>query len=143
VTGDPAERLRSAGLRATAQRVAIMETLTATGGHRTADEIGAALAGSGLTVPRASLYHALGVLATRGVILVVDAGPGTARYEVAEDWHHHHVCRSCGAITDVPCVRGRRPCLDAELPGAVVDEAQVVFRGICAACAAGRAARPA
>jgi hypothetical protein len=34
-------------------------------------------------------------------------------------------------------VRGTKPCLDAELPGAVVDEAQVIFRGVCAVCAGG------
>ena len=54
--------------------------------------------------------------------------------------HHHLVCRACGQIVDVPCVRGSRPCLDADLPGARIDEANVVFRGLCPACvAAGRA----
>ena len=95
----------------------------------------APLAAAGLPVPRASLYHALGSLAAAGVLMVADAGPGVARYELAAAWHHHLVCRSCGAIVDVPCVRGSRPCLDADIPGAVIDEAQVIFRGTCAACA--------
>jgi Fe2+ or Zn2+ uptake regulation protein len=75
-------------------------------------------------------------MADAGVLLVADAGPGTARFEPAGDWHHHLVCRACGAIVDVPCTTGARPCLDAALPGAVVDEAQVIYRGICPACAA-------
>jgi Fur family ferric uptake transcriptional regulator len=77
-------------------------------------------------------------MADAGVLLVADAGPGTARFEVAGDWHHHLVCRACGSIVDVPCATGERPCLEAALPGAIVDEAQVVFRGLCPACAAER-----
>ena len=131
-----AARLRDAGLRVTRQRVAILEALVALGGHRTADEVATSLATAGVPIPRASLYHALGSLSTAGVLMVADAGPGVARYEAASSWHHHLVCRSCGAIVDVPCVRGSRPCLDADIPGATIDEAHVIFRGLCASCAA-------
>lgn len=136
MTADPATLLRVAGLRATRPRVAVLAALAALGGHRTADEVAAALAAAGVPVPRASLYHVLGSLTAAGLALVADAGPGTARYEVAGRWHHHLVCRSCGAIVDVPCVRGTRPCLEPDLPGAQIDEAQVIFRGRCASCVA-------
>jgi Fe2+ or Zn2+ uptake regulation protein len=132
------ERLRAAGLRVTRQRLAILDALAALGGHPTADDVAAALGATGSPLPRASLYHALGAMADAGVLLVADAGPGTSRFELAGDWHHHLVCRACGAIVDVPCATGSRPCLEAALPGAVVDEAQVVFRGLCPACAAER-----
>ena len=128
-------RLRAAGLRVTRQRLVVLDALANLGGHPTADEIGAALRERGIPLPRASLYHALGSVEAAGLLLVADAGPGAARYEIASTWHHHLVCRSCGAVIDVPCVTGRRPCLDATLPGAVVDEAQVIFRGLCPACA--------
>ena len=75
-------------------------------------------------------------MAEAGVLLVADAGPGTARYEVAGAWHHHLVCRGCATIVDVPCVARTKPCLEAALPGARIDEAQVVFRGLCPDCAA-------
>lgn len=133
---DAAARLRDAGLRVTHQRVAVLDALASLGGHPTADEIAIALRGRGSPLPRASLYHALGTLATGGVLLVADAGPGVARYEMAAEWHHHLVCRGCRAIVDVPCITGNRPCLDAGLPGATIDEAQVVFRGLCPACTA-------
>ncbi len=146
---DPAARLRAGGLRVTSARMAVLRAVEALGGHRTADEIRASLATAGAAVPRASLYHVLGALSAAGVLIVADAGPGTTRYEAATTWHHHLVCRGCGAIVDVPCVRGARPCLEPDLPGLAVDEAQVIFRGLCAACAgehaagaAGMAARP-
>ena len=84
-------RLRAAGLRVTPRRVAILDALVALGGHSTADEVAAALGESGSPLPRASLYHALGAMADAGVLLVADAGPGRARFEVAGDWHHHLV----------------------------------------------------
>jgi Fur family ferric uptake transcriptional regulator len=132
---DAPGRLRAAGLRVTRQRVAILDALAALGGHRTADEVAVALAAAGDPLPRASLYHALAAMADAGALLVADAGPGTARFEIAGDWHHHLVCRACGSISDVPCATGAKPCLEASLPGAVIDEAQVVFRGLCPPCA--------
>lgn len=68
--------------------------------------------------------------------MMCDAGPGRAYYEAAEHWHHHFVCRVCGEIYDVPCSEGRKPCLESRLPGPgfLVDEAQVIFRGLCPAC---------
>lgn len=64
-------------------------------------------------------------------------GPGRALYELADHWHHYFVCRRCGAVSDVECAVGDTPCLHAPVPGAVVDEAQVIFRGFCADCREG------
>jgi Fe2+ or Zn2+ uptake regulation protein len=49
--------------------------------------------------------------------------------------HHHLVCRGCGRTEDVGCVAGEWPCL--KLAGErvfVIDEAEVVFSGLCPAC---------
>ena len=45
------------------------------------------------------------------------------------------VSRGCGAVLDVACLPGNKPCLGAEVPGVAIDEAQVVLRGLCHACA--------
>ncbi|HEX3649796.1 MAG TPA: Fur family transcriptional regulator [Pseudonocardiaceae bacterium] len=128
------ERLRAAGLKATRPRVAVAQMLHDMGGHRTADEVHARLADHGVTLPRTSVYNALGALADAGVVLRADVGPGAVVYEVADTWHHHFVCRRCGAIADVPCVVGERPCLSPGPGYGEVDEAQVIFRGVCARC---------
>jgi Fur family ferric uptake transcriptional regulator len=95
----------------------------------------------GIARPRATVYHVLGTLARAGLVLIADAGPGRTLYEAAGRWHHHLVCRRCGTIVDVACASATKPCLEPDLPGAVVEEAQVIFRGLCPACA-GRAAGP-
>jgi Fur family ferric uptake transcriptional regulator len=129
-----ATRLQDAGLRATRPRIAVAEALRKMGGHRTADEVHAQLARDGVTVPRTSVYNSLIVLADVGIALRADVGPGAVVYEVAETWHHHFVCRRCGRISDVPCVTGERPCLSPGDGFGVVEEAQVIFRGVCARC---------
>ena len=136
VTVAAEERLRAAGLRATRPRIAVMGLLEEVGGHRSADDLVALLGARGRPLSRSTVYNVLGNLAGAGLVLTAEVGPGRELFEAAASWHHHFVCTDCGAIVDVPCVRGRRPCLHPDLPGAQVDRADVTFHGRCAACAA-------
>ena len=63
-----------------------------------------------------------------------------ARYESrVGDNHHHMVCRSCSAITDVDCAVGEAPCLTAsDDHGYSIDEAEVTYWGLCPDCSAAR-----
>lgn len=131
---DIAIRLQDAGLRATRPRIAVAETLRRMGGHRTADEVHAQLARDNVNLPRTSVYNSLIALADAGIALRADVGPGAVVYEIADAWHHHFVCRRCGRISDVPCVTGERPCLSPSEDVGLVEEAQVIFRGVCARC---------
>ena len=130
------EALRGAGLRVTRPRAQVYDALARLGGHRTADDVAEAVAAAGQSLSRMSVYNALGAMRAAGLVMAADTGPGAALYEVATQWHHHFVCRSCGAVADVPCAEGYKPCLEATVPGAEIDEAQVIFRGTCADCLA-------
>ncbi|MET8138726.1 Fur family transcriptional regulator [Sphaerisporangium sp. NPDC005288] len=136
---DTVASLRASGLRATRPRLAVTEALRSMGGHRTADDVHAHLAGRGITLPRTSVYNSLVTLAELGVVLRADVGPGAAVYEVADRWHHHFVCRRCGKVSDVACVVDAKPCLTPGDDMGEVDEAQVIFRGVCRACLGGSA----
>jgi Fe2+ or Zn2+ uptake regulation protein len=131
------------GLRVTQPRLRVYEALARLGGHRTADEVADAVASAGRHLSRTSVYNALDALRSANLVMVADAGPGATLHEVAGDWHHHFVCRTCGDVVDVPCRAdgGEGPCLHLEVPGAVVEEAQVILRGTCARCTAAGAAR--
>ncbi|MGH9010953.1 MAG: Fur family transcriptional regulator [Acidimicrobiia bacterium] len=129
-----AAALRTAGLRVTRPRLAVHRALAQLGGHRTADEVTAALAGAGDALPRTSVYNALEALRAVGLVMQAGTGAGAALYEVAARWHHHFVCRRCGEIADVPCAIGATPCLHPQLTGVDVDEAEVIYRGLCARC---------
>jgi Fe2+ or Zn2+ uptake regulation protein len=130
-------------MRVTAPRLAVYGALEELGGHRSVDEVVAYLQSAGTPLPRASVYNSVDALARAGVVLAADAGPGRALYEAGDTPHHHFVCRGCGAVRDVPCVVGDKPCLEAAFDGGTVDEAQVIFRGVCDACAATTTAVPA
>ncbi|WP_448574798.1 Fur family transcriptional regulator [Thermomicrobium sp.] len=128
------ERLRRAGLRATRPRLIILDVLERASGHRSIDELMDLLRARGVRLPRATVYNVIRSLVVNGLVMVADTGPGRMLVEPAQSWHHHFVCRQCGAVLDVACVVGAKPCLQPDLPGAEVDEAQVIWRGRCPRC---------
>jgi Fe2+ or Zn2+ uptake regulation protein len=131
-------RLREHGLRATAPRVEVLAALEDLGGHRSADEVRDRLAARGRAeLPRSSVYNVLASLAEAGLAMTADAGPGATLYEAGREWHHHFVCRSCHRVFDVECLVGARPCLTPGTDVGEVDEAQVIFRGVCTECMGG------
>jgi len=51
--------------------------------------------------------------------------------------HHRLVCRACRRTEAVDCVVGERGCLEPpDAHGFVIDEAEVIFWGLCPACQA-------
>ena len=132
------EKLRAAGLRATRPRTLVYAVLREVGGHRSVDEVLELLEERGDSIPRMSIYNVMADLTGASLVMPADTGPGRALYEASDVRHHHFVCRGCGRIEDVPCLKGRKPCLlpPKRLPGRTIDEAQVIFRGQCTECAA-------
>lgn len=131
---EASKSLRATGLKVTRPRLLVLNELKERGGHVSADDLVAALKARGTPLTRASVYNALAALLSHRLLMLTDVGPGKALYEVADQWHHHFVCRSCGTIQDVACVVGERPCLEPESVAGKVDEAQVIFRGLCNDC---------
>lgn len=128
--------LRSASLRVTRPRLAVLAVVhehphadTETVIRLVRDETGA--------VSHQAIYDVLRALTEAGLVRRIQPAGATARYEArVGDNHHHLVCRSCGTITDVDCTVGQAPCLvPTHDHGFVVDEAEVVFWGLCPSCA--------
>jgi Fur family transcriptional regulator, stress-responsive regulator len=130
-----AEELRGAGLRVTAARVALLETV------RDGDHLGVEAITSGVRdrighVSLQAVYDALHALTTAGLVRRIEPAGSPARFEGrVGDNHHHVVCRSCGAVADVDCAVGEVPCLTAsDAHGFSIDEAQVIYWGLCPRC---------
>ena len=87
---------------------------------------------------RQSVYDSLHALTDAGLLRRIQPSGSVARYESrVGDNHHHVVCRSCGAIADVDCAVGESPCLTAsDDRGFSIDEAEVIYWGLCPACSA-------
>ena len=135
--GEISGALRSAGLRVTMPRLAML-TWLAGHPHSTADAIAAGVRERFGTVSTQAVYDMLAACAAAGLLRRIEPAGHPARFERrVGDNHHHLVCRRCGRTDDVDCVIGAQPCLTpVEDMGFAVDEAEVVFWGVCPACQA-------
>jgi Fe2+ or Zn2+ uptake regulation protein len=131
--------LREHGLRVTRPRLAVLEILTE-GGHLEVEDIARRARSRLDSVSTQAVYDVLGALSRAGLARRIEPAGSPARFEArAGDNHHHIVCRGCGAITDVDCTVGERPCLSpGDAHGFELDEAEVTFWGLCPACQARR-----
>jgi Fur family transcriptional regulator, stress-responsive regulator len=136
-TSDFERLLRGVSLRVTRPRVAV---LSAVHDHPHADTdsiigiVREVLGG----VSHQAVYDVLRALTAAGLLRRIEPPGSVARYEArVGDNHHHIVCRSCGVIADVDCAIGPAPCLTpSDDHGFSIDEAEVVFRGLCPNCSA-------
>ena len=128
--------LRSAGLRVTGPRLAVLDAVGAHP-HAETDQIIAAVRASAVQVSHQAVYDSLNTFTDRGVVRRIQPQGTVARYELrVGDNHHHLVCRTCGLISDVDCAVGLAPCLTpAQDHGFEIDEAEVVYWGTCPTCA--------
>jgi Fur family ferric uptake transcriptional regulator len=132
---DPRDWLRAAGLRVTAPRIAVLDAV-AERPHSDADTVAATVRDALGSVSTQAVYDVLHACVRAGILRRIEPAGSSARYETRiGDNHHHLVCRSCGAVADVDCAVGEAPCLDpSDAHGFVVDEAEVVFWGLCPTC---------
>ncbi len=132
---DPRERLRSVGLRITRPRVAVLDAVVAQP-HSDADRVAAAVREQLGSVSTQAVYDVLRACVDAGLLRRIEPAGSAALYEARiADNHHHLVCRNCGTVVDVDCAVGRAPCLDpSDTHGFTVDEAEVVFWGLCPNC---------
>lgn len=131
------EQLRTASLRVTRQRVAVLDAVGAHP-HSDTDTLVRAVRVELPEVSTQAVYDVLRALTVAGLVRRIEPAGSVARYEArVGDNHHHVVCRGCGTIADVDCAVDYRPCLVAsDDHGFLIDEAEVTYWGVCPDCAA-------
>ena len=134
-----AQRLRGAGQRVTAPRIALVDVLARAKRPLTIPELQQRSPG----LATSSAYRNLGVLEEVGVVHRIVTNGDHARYELAEDLteHHHHlICSSCGSVTDVPASSrleesvARAAAEIARSTGFQTQPHRVDLVGLCARC---------
>ena len=132
---DAGSELAASGLRATRQRVAVLELLRRARNHPTAAELHRRLLRKQPHLSLKTVYEALDSLVGVGLAsLVTDMG-SPFRYEANAEPHYHAQCRVCGSLIDVPAsadghIRGR-----TDLPdGFEIEEIRVLLLGRCPRC---------
>ena len=136
-----AELLREVGLVPTIQRLAILDWLSSTDQHPTADQVLAAIRKEYPSISRATVYNTLDALTKAGMVLRLSVDPTVARYDADLGPHAHFRCRICERIYDIP-VDGEGT-LDGSPDGHLIESVRTYAYGICAACRTKTESRPA
>jgi Fe2+ or Zn2+ uptake regulation protein len=123
--------LRDAGLKLTAQRIAIVRQFADDESHPTAQDLFERLRAAFPSMSFATVYNTLDALARARLAGIVRL-PG----------NHHAVCDRCGAVLDIaagtlqPSPAAVRK-LRRTAPGFSVHAVERIYRGLCAECATG------
>ena len=119
----------------TAPRLATLATIEEEP-HQTADVIATKVRERLGTVSKQAIYDVLNALTDAWILRRLAVDGRVAQYELnIGDNHHHLICRTCGRLEDVPCVKKSAPCLHPEIDGGFeIEVADVVYRGRCSRC---------
>lgn len=131
------DTVRSAGLRATRSRIAVLDALARAGVPRTHAEVAEALAGD--RWDRATLYRNLTDLTDAGLLRRLDLGDRVWRFEIAGERHGmdatshpHFLCTSCG---DIQCLLSASMDISGTVPQSLSAGAVAIqVRGLCDGC---------
>ena len=98
-------KFKGCGYRMTMPRQIILDVLSRTVDHLSAEDVYHKVHGSYPSIGLTTVYRTLELLVRAGLIHKFDFGDGRARYELAQGsekpGHHHHlICTGCGNIID-------------------------------------------
>lgn len=125
---DLIDRLERAGIRPSAQRVAIASYVLDTEDHPTADAVWQRVKADFPMVSRATVYNTLQTFREHGLVQQLVLAEGSVVFDPKVEPHHHFVDDQTGAIHDIPWSALRVGKVD-ELEGIDVREYMVVVRG--------------
>ena len=127
------DAFRAQGLKVTPQRQLLFRLLHDNTQHPTADTLYAQASDEMPGISLRTVYQTLTDLTAMGELDQVSFDSGPARFDPNVTDHHHAVCNTCGAITDVYVDGADQLAIDG-LAGFRPDSASIVFHGSCASC---------
>ena len=89
-------------LKFSRQRESIRECLKNRTDHPTADAVYVTISKEFPKISLGTVYRNLNLLADMGEIQRFSSGDGSEHFDYNTDPHYHFVCRTCGAIIDMP-----------------------------------------
>lgn len=123
--------LRERGIKASYQRVRILDYMRQTKAHPSVAQIYNELHPQIPSLSLATVYNTLNLFVDKGLVTELKVEGDEARYDFPYEPHAHFVCQKCGTIYDVP-TGTPQACMDMD--GFLVRETQIVFKGICPSC---------
>ena len=127
--------LRQAGLKATVQRIGVLDILHEMG-HGNIDEIYQKVQERHPSISLATVYKSVDTLLDKRVILEIPIAGSKTKYEIKKEEHLHLICRNCGSITDESVEAIPHHLLEetARKDGFSLENSQINLYGLCSAC---------
>ncbi len=125
--------LEEKGISPTFQRTEVLGYLLNSRDHPDAEEIYRALEGQGL-ISKATVYNTLKLFAEKGLVTTVAIDRERLRFDAVTAPHGHFRCGGCSRIFDFPVLSVDLP--EESLPGFLISEREVYFKGLCPDCQA-------
>lgn len=127
--GPALDRLRSAGLRPTRQRLALARLLFDGGDrHVTAEQLHAEALTAKVRVSLATVYNTLHQFTTLGMLREVVVEPARSYFDTNTTDHHHFYHEQSGQLADIPGDQVQLSRLPAAPQGTEVSRVDVVVR---------------
>lgn len=132
---DRATRLRAAGLKPTASRVAILEVLEEDRRHPTAEMVLDALAPRMPSLSLSTVYANLEAFLQAGMIRRIRGAKEKLRVDGTLQDHDHAICRVCGEVFDIPQTLVPRP-VESPLRSEEFEfvDLHIEYEVICSSC---------
>jgi len=132
---DYALLLKESGLKATFQRMNILEKIEAYG-HMSIDAIYAEVIKTHPSLSLATVYKNIILMVEKGVLVEVPITGKKSKYELLKEDHIHLVCTECGEVEDKP----QHSAADAlftsmtEQENFTLNKQQINLYGVCSHC---------
>ncbi len=128
------QMLHKAGVRPSAQRLAVLDYIANRKTHPAADEVYVHLSHEFPSMSRTTVYNSLHALAEAGVLRPLEIESQSTRYDLAPHMPHSHFrCTACGRIFDMALPPGIE---SAVTQGFRVATTELCFAGTCPECTA-------
>lgn len=124
--------LESKGVKATVQRLAILEYIADNRKHPTADQVYREMVKRMPMLSKTTVYNTLNKLAESGLLVPLAITGTEIHFDSITGSHHHFLCEICGGITDIDIACP--VCGKGAVEGNRVREIHGYFKGTCRKC---------
>jgi len=123
------ERLKTAGLRPTRQRLALSRLLHLGGNrHISAEQLHEEALAAGVRVSLATVYNALHQFTAAGLLREIVVEPGRSYFDTNVEDHHHFYFEDSGHLEDIPGDKVRLASLPRPPKGTRLARVDVIIR---------------
>lgn len=123
-----ADRLQSAGIGPTSQRLRIAAVLLDRPRHLAADQVLAEVNRDGAFTSKATVYNTLRLFTERGLVREIVVDPNRVFYDSSTEAHHHFYNADTGELTDIPAADVEVSGLPPAPAGTRTDRVEVIVR---------------